>query len=296
MVVQLFNSDQEELEDLFSYWLTESLKQFDILQKEWEDQAIIQSHSASQSRFQCNNCGVCCKFTRYWVWIYPQDLFQWLMQIEQDPRIPFLCCLLFPVTDSRGASGYAIPPQSYLFQKLKMFLHQNAEDPSKTAFFQHVLAALTWINPGFSPKSDFCTFYDPSNAYHCSIHNLRMIQCRTYPYDYSCFTQFQISPAHLAKYGNYDNQDPTRPLCPPEAFVPPGNFQQMATTEEERMWVLEEKVNYSLTIRNSFVSNVDISEILMEIFSEDIIKVNLQYLKANPKQIFTQIRFRQNLD
>jgi len=280
---------QEDLDDDYNDWLDAMMEVYGEILEEWENHEYVKPHPAAKATFACNNCGKCCDFTDHWVWVYPSDMVKWLQKIDEERHIPLFLSALFPIQDMDGVSGYGLPSQKDLIEGYQEILRENKQNKDIQATLGAIQRVLKKINPGFSPSSPYCIYYNPDNTAtgHCMIYSHRPIQCRTYPFDFPQFTKFEIP-------GLIDEEDLTDvPMCPPETFTNGTPQDFVKATEEELENVTIEKANYRMTALVDAwakesedwkaVVETDICDLLLEIFHLDVINLEREGIQVTCK-------------
>ena len=265
------DASDDELQEYLNGWLDAMMEVYGAVLEEWEENNVIQPKEGAHINFECNNCGKCCDFSDHWVWVYPSDIVQWLSKLNEEQIIPLLLGILLPVEDMDEAIGYGLPSQKILAEKFEELIRQQSSKTTKKTY-QTILDQIHDLNPGFNKDSESCIFYNPKNEKHCLIHDLRPIQCKTYPYDFAQFTSIKIPEALADKYGAYEDDLDLLPRCPSDAYS--GDPKQgVMINEEERDWVTQEKSNYLASFITQDWQEEDISDILLELFHKEIINL-----------------------
>ena len=241
---------------------------------EWEEFQVVKPKAGAHVNFACNDCGKCCCFEDHWVWVYPSDLIRWLNKFDSEKIIPLLLGILFPVEDMDGAIGYGLPSQKTLHEKFTEFIATKGNSAVMQNTFKMLLKQIKILNPSFDNSSDYCIFYKSNSSEgHCLIYDHRPIQCRTYPLDFPQFSDMVIPPELEDQYGAYDADIDNLPLCPAETFTGGKPQEGVMINEEELQIITEEKSNYIASLLTQEWQEVDISDILLEVFYEEILNL-----------------------
>lgn len=276
---------KEELLEILEVWLESMTEVYNNILRDWQDNQVIHPFPNAQSHFSCNNCGKCCKFDDYWVWVYPTDLQIWLNALKKEKYIPILLGILFPTEDLDGIFGYALPSQQLISEKFNELLKMKETSKVIKRTLTTILNYLKKMNPSFNPKSEYCIFYNSNSEQHCLIYPYRPIQCNCYPYDYPQFTKVIIPKNLEDKYQKFDDDINDLPECTPSAFQGDPKLG-IVTTEHERVIVSQEKANYLTTQITPDLQDEDISDLLLELYHEDILQVDrsVVYIEKKTQQ------------
>ena len=133
---------------------------------------------------------------------------------------------------------------------------------------------IAQINPTFNKNSDYCIFYNSNSDQHCLIYDFRPIQCQVFPLDYPQFTSIEIPENLKDKYGTYEDDLEDLPMCPKETYTNGDPLKGVMVSEDERDLVAMEKSNYLTSYITTDLQDTDISEILIEIFSQEILNMS----------------------
>jgi Fe-S-cluster containining protein len=259
-----------ELEDYINTWLDQMMEVYGVILEEWEEYDVVKPVPGAHVEFNCNDCGKCCEFKNHWVWVYPSDIVKWLQNLNSNKIIPILLGILFPVQDYDDVIGYGLPSQNTIYEKFNQFI--KIHKGSKQFVLRAILKILSQLNPTFNKNSDFCIFYNSKSAQHCLIYDFRPIQCQVFPLDYPQFTSIEIPENLKDKYGTYEDDLEDLPMCPIETYN--GDpLKGVMVSEDERDLVAMEKANYLTSYVTKDWQDTDISEILIEIFSKEILNL-----------------------
>lgn len=269
---------EEELHEFFNTYLDTIQQVFGEILSEWDENDYVQPIPDAKTEFQCNNCGKCCQFTDHDVWVYPFDMIKWLQEWENEKNIPLFLSALVPVQDLDDVIGVGLPSQRQIVESYMGILKTikgKKNDVIKTTL-QTILEILKKINPHFNPNSNYCIYYDPQaeSGKHCQIYNHRPIQCKTYPYDYPCFTTIQIPGVKEKEERNQ------LPMCPTETYSNGSPEQGIKISDDDLANVILEKSNYrTSTVLQQWAKesedwrkflDFELVDLLLELFHQDI--------------------------
>ncbi len=286
---------EEEIHEFFNTYLDTIQQIFGEVLAEWDENNYIRPFEDATTEFTCNNCGKCCNLKNHDVWVYPYDMIKWLQNWDNQKFSPLFLTALLPVEDLDDVKGVGLPSQKRLAETYNKIIQQK---PGKRNLeirltLQKILTAIKTLNPSFDPNSNNCIYYNPSTngQGHCLIYEDRPLQCRTYPYDYPCFTKITI-PDTLEK-----ETKSSLPMCPPETFIH-GNPKDGVKIDEKHLEnVILEKANYrtSTVLKNwseeseeweEFL-DFEIIDVLLELFHND-----LQYLDRKQKSAPEKVSYQ----
>lgn len=263
----------KQLKIYFNDWIDAMMKRYNGILEEWKYYKVIQAIPNPQAHFTCNDCGKCCLFEQQWCWIYPADLVGWLQELDKKDYVSLLLGVIFPAEDIKGIRGYAFPSQKAVTEEFTELIQKKSTPRAIQRTLEMILIQLKKLNWGFSEESEYCAFYNPNSEKHCSIYFHRPIQCRAYPFDSSQFIRFVIPPALRKKYQIQEINQKNFPFCPSTVFT--GDPEKgVFLSEEDHDWVVIEKVNYVTSIISQDVQRSDISEMLLDLYHEKILKIN----------------------
>ncbi len=263
------DTSDEKLRTYLNNWLDGMMEVYGDILQEWDENNIIKPRENCKAQFKCNNCGKCCDFSDHWVWVYPSDIVSWLKKLNKEEIIPLFLGILFPVQDQEGNIGYGLPSQATIWDKFRDLIRINQKKPEIRDTFQFLLDFLQDFNPGFNKMSNYCIFYNPNREKHCLIHQYRPVQCKSYPYDFPQFCKIDIPEELSEKYGAFPDDMEDLPACPLETFSSDPT-KGVKINEEQIAWVLMEKANYLASTVTQKYHKEDISDILLELFHEQI--------------------------
>ena len=143
----------------------------------------------------------------------------------------------------------------------------------KQLVLRSILKIIAQINPTFDKNSDYCIFYNSNSKQHCLIYDFRPIQCQVFPLDYPQFTSIEIPENLKDKYGTYEDDLEDLPMCPKVTYTNGDPLKGIMVSEDERDLVAMEKANYLTSYVTKDWQDTDISEILIEIFSNEILNL-----------------------
>ena len=262
-----------ELEDYINSWLDQMMEVYGGILEEWEEYDIVKPVPGAHVEFNCNNCGKCCEFREHWVWVYPSDMVKWLQNLNSEKIIPLLLGTLFPVQDHDDVIGYGLPSQKTIYEKFNQFIKIHKGSKRKQLVLRSILKIIAQFNPTFNKNSDYCIFYNSNSDQHCLIYDFRPIQCQVFPLDYPQFTSIEIPDNLKDKYGTYEDDIEELPMCPKETYTNGDPLKGVMVSEDERDLVAMEKSNYLTSYVTKDLQDTDISEILIEIFSNEILNL-----------------------
>jgi Fe-S-cluster containining protein len=270
-------SSNEALDEYVQEWLDTMLETYGEIFQDWNENNIVQPYPDAQTHFECNQCGKCCEFTDYWVWVYPSDILMWMKDLDNDKIVPLLLSILFPVEDLDGIQGFGLPSQKMIVEKFNEIVEKDPPSGVIRKTFKAIIDQLHIINPSFDNRSEFCIFYNSRSPDHCSIYNHRPVQCKCYPFDYPNFTKIDIPEQLCDKYGCNDDDEEDLPLCPEDSFD--GDLHNgVETTEEQRKIVTMEKANFLCSTVMQDMMEEDISDALLERYHEDVLNLERETL------------------
>ena len=261
-----------ELEDYLNSWLDQMMEVYGGILNEWEEYDVVKPVPGAHVEFKLNNQGAIGEFINHWVWVYPSDLVKWLQNLNSEKIIPLLLGTLFPVQDYDDVIGYGLPSQKAIYEKFNQFIKIHKKSKKKQLVLKGILKKLAQINPTFNKNSDYCIFYN-ANSHHCLIYDFRPIQCQVFPLDYPQFTSIEIPENLKDKYGTFKDDNEDLPMCPKETYTNGDPLKGIMVSEDERDLVAMEKINYLTSYVTKDWQDTDISEILIEIFSKEILKL-----------------------
>lgn len=277
---------EDELTEFFNAWLDSNMEVFGEILQEWEDNEYVKEYPDVDTKFRCNDCGKCCKFSDHSVWVYPYDMVKWLQKIDELKWVPLFLSALFPVEDLDDITGYGLPSQKEITSNYRIMMKENKKDPTIPRTLNAILQNLKQINPSFDENSDYCIYYNhhPSqNSGHCTIYEDRPIQCRVYPNDFPQFSKIEI-PGITAKEDLNE-----LPMCPQETYTGDPRLG-VKITEDELEDIVIEKANYKTTsVIHDWsleapdwkeITDADICDILLQLFHNDII-----YLSREKREV-----------
>jgi len=267
-------TSDDALDEYIQEWLDINEETYAEIIKDWQEHNMIQPIENAKVEFKCNNCGKCCNFKDYWVWVYPPDLAKWIEKVNTDKIVPLLLGILFPVEDMDGATGYGLPSQKMIVEKFDEII--KVENPSNIIkrTLKAIIYQLHQLNPSFKDDSDYCIFYNSESSNHCSIYNYRPVQCKCYPLDFPQFSKIVIPPQLQDRYGAYDDNMDELPECTASAYKGGDPKQGVKISDEDRKIVMIEKSNYLTSMITQELNEEDISEILIERYHKQILNMD----------------------
>jgi len=276
-------TSDEALDEYIQEWLDVMEDTYADIIKDWQEYNMIQPIENAKVEYACNNCGKCCNFKDYWVWVYPPDLAKWIEKVDTDKIVPLLLGILFPVEDMDGSVGYGLPSQKMIVEKFDEIIKQGNPSNIIKKTLKSIIYQLHKVNPSFKDDSECCIFYNSDSPNHCTIYDYRPIQCRCYPLDFPQFTKIVIPPKLQERYGAYDDNMNELPECTSSAYKGGDPKQGVKTTEEDRKIVTIEKCNYLTSMVTQELNEEDISEMLIERYHKAILDMDREsMLVENP--------------
>jgi Fe-S-cluster containining protein len=264
----------KELSQEFLSWLADVLSFYNRVNDLYTKTPPLIMYQDPTNEFECVNCGKCCHFDDHFVWVAASDILEWLKRYGYDRRVGMLLFSLSEVEDPDGYLGLGLLSK----QELSNFIEQGKKSrqiPKETiAVYEAFQKLLHGKVKGYDPNDNSCIFYDSDSPKHCSIHDIRPIQCRSYPYDYPIFTKINPKIKKLKNLGiqelTPDNEDDI-PFCPPSAFKSSDFKEGVKLNEENLKDAIHDKVNYLVSQETETFMGEDLVEIIAELFHYDIL-------------------------
>lgn len=263
--LRMKQSRKIEIVDRIQEWLDVHSEIFNEMIEEWEKNDVVKKVDNPEQAFTCNNCGKCCNYS---VDIFASDIQCWLDEERYD-----ILCAIFPFLDDNDNFIYGLPQQRVFFDKIDEIMHSRDVTKQEKNAYNKVKNIVKMVNPGFSPTSEYCIYFNPDVEKHCMIHDTRPFACQIYPYELTNFTKIEIPDNLSEKYGKTESASELEkedPMCPPECFTKGDISIPTNCSDEDLYAVLIDRINYlsSDIINKQF--EVDIISLILEVYVADL--------------------------
>ncbi|MHA1729065.1 MAG: YkgJ family cysteine cluster protein [Promethearchaeota archaeon] len=263
-----------EIEDQIYNWIDANTEIFNEIREDFEEHDVIRTVN-NPPNFKCNDCGNCCRLDKFWIYCYATDINRWLKE-----KCYGILCSILPMTDENDNVGYGFSSQKDFMMKINEILKYKNTSPFVKNAYNNIRRFIKNFNTEFNSNSEYCIFYNPKIKKHCLIQETKPFSCRAYPFDHLIFSELSIPDKLSQKYITTKSSDDKFPMCPSECFNSITSKSKNKVSEKFIKNVLLDKVNYLSSTLIEDKINLDITDLLLKVFSSEI---KLSRRKKNEK-------------